>query len=61
MTTAATRFVGWHRAGSRSPWRAVVQDADESRCFQRLLDARHGDFLVRDASRGDPNTDARPR
>jgi hypothetical protein len=65
MTTIAesqTLFVGWYRPDARSPWQAIVEDADERRCFQRLLDARsHGDFLVRSAERGDPNADKRPR
>lgn len=38
----ATRFVGWWRPDESRPWKPMVYDADEARCFNRLLSRIEG-------------------
>jgi hypothetical protein len=50
----AAAFAGYHRPGSRSPWRKVCEAATEDACWQLLLAAAGGDKCVTPAS-ADPN------
>lgn len=55
QTSKQTRFVGWWRRGTGSPWRRMIHDADETRCLNRLLNAmRGGDKIVLPVSKN-PN------
>src|SRR4051812_18193531 len=53
-----TTYCGWHRTGSRRPWRKLCQGATQGECWRLLFDlVRGGDTYVGHASI-DPNKPA---